>query len=211
MSAETSRRQTRPAGGRPARGRPPRGGEPAHIGPLLNATRAEAARALRLGPVDLELWRSVVGPRIAERTRPGSVRRQLLTVTVASAVWAQELSLLASDILARLAEAGLNVTGIRFVVGKLTRAELLRVAPPPPPPRAALPRDLSGRIEQIEDPELRAVIAEAARSSLALERPTSTTRAAPDPRSVASRNARSDPAGLAPSAASRRSRATRRD
>ena len=191
--------------------RPPRrGGEPAHIGPLLSATRAEAARALHLGPVDLDLWRRVVGPRIAERTRPGSVRRQVLTVTVASAVWAQELSLLSAEILARLGQAGIELGAIRFVVGKLSRAELGRVVPPPPPPRAALPRELKGRIEEIEDPELRAAIAEAASSSLALESATSAKRAAPVLRSAASGNARSGPAGPAPAGASRHSRAGRR-
>jgi hypothetical protein len=190
--------------------RPRRGGDPAHIGPLLSDTRAEAARALRLGPVDLELWRRVVGPRIADRTRPGSVRRQTLTVTVASAVWAQELSLLSAEILARLGQAGVELGAIRFVVGKLGRAELGPVVPPPPPPRTALPRELRGRIEEIEDPELRAAIAEAASSSLALERATSAKRSVPALRSAASGNARSGPAGPARVATLPNSRAGRR-
>jgi hypothetical protein len=188
--------------------RPRRGGEPAHIGPLLSASRSEAARALRLGPVDLELWRRVVGPRIADRTRPGSVRKGVLIVTVASAVWAQELSLLSSEILGRLAEAGVELSSIRFLVGKLQRAEVGRL-PPPPPPRAALPRELRGRIEGIEDPELRAAIAEAASSSLALERATSAKRAVPALRSAVSGNARSARAAPAPAAASPRRRAGR--
>ena len=191
------------------RSRRSRGGEPAHIGPLLAATREEAARATRLGPVDLDLWRGVVGPRIADRTRPGQLRRDVLTVTVASAVWAQELSLLKSEILERLQASGLKLAGIRFVVGKLTGPRMLVAPPSPPPPVAPLPRELRGRLDRIEDPELRAAIAEAAGLSLAQAPSSAAKPTAPGLRSAGPRSVRSGPADPAPRGVSRHTRATR--
>lgn len=47
-------------------------------------------------------WASIVGPAIAARTRPGTVRRGVLTVSVTDAILVQELTFGKKDIIARL-------------------------------------------------------------------------------------------------------------
>jgi predicted nucleic acid-binding Zn ribbon protein len=51
------------------------------------------------------VWSSTVGLTIAEAAQPTAERGGVLTVACAAAVWAQELDLMAPDILARLNEA----------------------------------------------------------------------------------------------------------
>ena len=69
----------------------------------------------------VEEWATLVGPQIAMVTEPESVTADgVLRVRVASAAWAQELSLMSPRVLARL-NAGRKgrVREIRWVVGKL--------------------------------------------------------------------------------------------
>src|SRR4029453_11781903 len=73
----------------PMSGRKPRNQEPTHVGALLGTGPLASS-----GLVDRERWRRIVGDRVAARTRPGRLRDGTLTIHVASAVWAQELSLL---------------------------------------------------------------------------------------------------------------------
>lgn len=47
-------------------------------------------------------WAAAAGPAIAEAARPTTERSGVLTVTCAAAVWAQELSLMAGELIARL-------------------------------------------------------------------------------------------------------------
>ena len=67
-------------------------------------------------------WGDAVGPGLSAAARPVGEREGVVTVACESAVWAQELELLGSDLLARLNERlgplgeGL-VTRLRFVVG----------------------------------------------------------------------------------------------
>lgn len=112
-----------------------------------------------------QTWRGVVGLRIANKTRPEFLDKQVLTVRVASPMWAQELSLLQGTILQRLAEAGLPVRQLRFRVGKV-EAPRTRKLPPQVAP-APLPAELTARLAQVEDPELQEAIARAAGYSLA--------------------------------------------
>jgi predicted nucleic acid-binding Zn ribbon protein len=68
------------------------------------------------------LWQEAAGPGLAPFAGPSSERDGVLTVACESAVWAQELELLAPDLLTRLntrleaAGAG-TLTRLRFVVG----------------------------------------------------------------------------------------------
>ncbi len=143
----------------------PRNRPPQHIGALLARVQQEAARAAGVGPVDRETWRQVVGDRIANRTMADRLQGDTLEVRVASSVWAQELSLLSADILARLHQRRIRVRRIRFKVGTIPELQgAERVAPPPDP--APIPAELSARLATVEDPELAAAIAEAARYSL---------------------------------------------
>jgi predicted nucleic acid-binding Zn ribbon protein len=49
-----------------------------------------------------ELWEQTVGPAVAQAARPTSEHAGTLTVTCSAAVWAQELSLMESQLLKRL-------------------------------------------------------------------------------------------------------------
>jgi predicted nucleic acid-binding Zn ribbon protein len=64
-------------------------------------------------------WKAVAGPRLADAAAPASERGGVVTVACESAVWAQELELLAPDLLAGM-EASLGARSVkqfRFVVG----------------------------------------------------------------------------------------------
>ena len=72
----------------------------------------------------VEAWPELVGPQIAAVTAPESVTPDgMLRVRVATAAWANELSLMSPKILARL-NAGRSgrVKEIRWVPGPLDRA-----------------------------------------------------------------------------------------
>jgi len=68
------------------------------------------------------LWPATAGPAVAASARPVGERDGIVTVACESAVWAQELELLAPDLVERL-NASLEVTRggrikrLRFVVG----------------------------------------------------------------------------------------------
>lgn len=142
----------------------PRG--PTLVGTLLDRSRDTAARAsgASIGP---DLWRRIVGARIAERTRPGRLRAGTLSVSVASAVWAHELSFFTEQIAVRAREAGLSVQSVRFYVAPM---DPVKSAPRrATAPQAPLPAELGARLDAVEDPDLRAAIADAARHWLAID------------------------------------------
>ncbi len=119
-------------------------------------------------------WQSVVGARIASRTSVGRVYRGSLTIYAASAAWANELTFLSDDILARLRGLGVKVTAVRFKVKDFGPPPVSRptnASPARPPRRVPLPASLEKRLALVDDPELRAAIAEAAALSLADYRP----------------------------------------
>lgn len=172
--------------------------KPASLGALL-ATSREAAARLAGTAIDREQWRRVVGERIAARTEPGPKRGRELTVFVASASWAQELSLLVNEIILRLKTANVYVDTIRFRVREIAAPLRDPAAPKPASRKAALPAKLSQQLAGIEDQELREAIAEAAALWLAREDPktapgsaTSAPPSARSPRAAESRTARSD-------------------
>ncbi len=176
---------------------------PASLGTLLASSRDAAARYAGTA-IDREQWRRVVGERIAQRTEPGPKRGRELTVFVASASWAQELSLLVNEIVARLKTVKVDVDNVRFRVRAI--AAPLRdeaAAPKRAERKAPLPSTLTRHLGEIEDDELREAIGEAASLWLALgpgrEAPpppqrgaTSTPPAARSPRAAESQSAHSD-------------------
>lgn len=173
--------------------------KPAALGSLLASSREAAARYAGTA-IDREQWRQIVGERIAARTEPGAKRGRELTVHVASASWAQELSLLVNEIVARLKAAGVNVDTVRFRVKEIATKARDPAARKPVYRKAALPGPLMHQLERIEDPELRDAIGEAAALWLALDeapskarattRPTSTPPNARVPRDAESQSAR---------------------
>lgn len=158
-------------------------GAPSRLGSLLESARASTLRSGRGHGIDRGVWERTVGSRVAERTDVGALRDGTLTVYAASAAWAQELSYLREDIVARLSAQGHPVRAIRFTVRQV-RSELpplvRRVAAVRGDP-AALPVDLQRRLAGIEDPELRAAVAEAAASSLELSAQRSRSRRSKKP------------------------------
>lgn len=59
-----------------------------------------------------EVWESAVGPAVAASARPTAEHDGVLTVTCAAAVWAQELDLMAAELIPRInAELGTESIG----------------------------------------------------------------------------------------------------
>jgi predicted nucleic acid-binding Zn ribbon protein len=79
---------------------------PRRLAVPVEAFTAELAPATTLARVH-QVWERVLGPAIAGSTRPSAERDGVLTVICESAVWAQELDLMGSELVARLnAELG---------------------------------------------------------------------------------------------------------
>ena len=62
------------------------------------------------------LWPEIAGAAVAAESAPASEREGIVTVECTGAVWAQELTLLEGDLLARLNPrlAGFQVRSLRF-------------------------------------------------------------------------------------------------
>ena len=120
-------------------------------------------------PIPLAEWRAAVGPRIADKARPIALERGVLVVKVVTSVWANELSMLTSQLVGRLSERGFEVKSFRFRVGPLDVIEGMpqqrdyRRVPPP----AELAPEIERSLAKVADDELRAAIEGAARASLA--------------------------------------------
>jgi predicted nucleic acid-binding Zn ribbon protein len=79
---------------------------PRRLAVPVEAFTAELAPATTLARVH-QVWERVLGPAIAGSARPSAERDGVLTVICESAVWAQELDLMAPELVARLnAELG---------------------------------------------------------------------------------------------------------
>ena len=90
----------------------------------LGAILQQAIKASRIN-VDLDAhrlwkeWKDVVGPLIAQNTRPGAIKEKFLLVNVSSAPWMQQLQFLKPELIKKLNETlGKEVVGdIRFKIG----------------------------------------------------------------------------------------------
>jgi hypothetical protein len=144
----------------------PRGDTPARLGELL--VGAETFIAQKSGSaIPREEWRRLVGARIANRTRVGRLQRGVLTLYVATSAWSNELNFLKQDLIAKLRSLGHEISDLRFLVDQIEskqpgRGPVLRQLQP----AAELPPDLLARLQTVDDPNLRAAIAQAARHSL---------------------------------------------
>ena len=139
-------------------------------GVIARAERSQRHEGSATRPsVSASDWEAAVGMRIADRAKPLELEAGVLTVRVATSVWASELSLLAGPILERLRDRGIQVRGLRCRVGEVPpplRPKALRAtfAVPPPLP---LPAALEGILASVDDEDLRSTIAAAARANLA--------------------------------------------
>jgi len=97
-------------------------------------------------------WPEIVGEVIARRTEIVSLKFHTAVVKVSGAMWIQELSLLKSQILARV-QARLgddSVRELRFVQGRLSRRERPKLRTVPRATRKSI------ELPELKDPELRA-------------------------------------------------------
>jgi hypothetical protein len=160
--------------GRPTRRRGKNRG-PETLGVLLSRASPDD-ESRRAAPLPPRAWYDAVGDRVARRTRPIRLERNVLTVRAATAVWAQELSFLAPTIIKKLAALGCPIESLRFVVGPVEAPS--RAAKPLPikkiPLARPLPKDLSATISRVDDPDLRRTIARAATANLAWQELTGT-------------------------------------
>jgi predicted nucleic acid-binding Zn ribbon protein len=74
----------------------------------LTSTLAPATTLARVQ----EIWEPTLGPAIATAARPTAEHDGVLTVTCVASVWAQELDLMASEVVARLNDE-LGIEAIR--------------------------------------------------------------------------------------------------
>jgi predicted nucleic acid-binding Zn ribbon protein len=74
---------------------------PRPLAAALESLTSALAPATTLARVQ-EIWERAAGPAIAAAARPTAEHRGVLTVTCAASVWAQELDLMAGELVPRL-------------------------------------------------------------------------------------------------------------
>lgn len=138
-------------------------------------TAKEGARTK--APFDEVTWRRVMGVQLAKRTRPHQIRKGVLWVRVETSAWAQELSLMANMLLAKVKRFRPEVTEIRFRVGPLepeARPPELSVAGRTIKP-APIPEKLAVELVHVDD-DVRNAIMNAAAANLAWQGAIAATR-----------------------------------
>ena len=93
---------------------------PRPLGDALSAAIAPLAPDTLLGAVQ-SAWARAVGERLAAQATPVSERDGVITVACRSATWAQELDLLAAEILEKVRSElpeGADLQGLRFSVAQ---------------------------------------------------------------------------------------------
>ncbi|MCX5839065.1 MAG: DUF721 domain-containing protein [Deltaproteobacteria bacterium] len=113
----------------------------------------------------LDLWMRSVGPQIAARTLPETVKRGTLYVRVSAPVWLYQLQFLKEEILRKFNELSgkEEIRSLFFSIGEIP-------SPPPgaadPPPALPIPAPLRKRdremmresLDAVRDPELREIL-----------------------------------------------------
>ena len=113
----------------------------------------------------LDLWTRAVGPQIAARTLPETLKRGTLYVRVSASVWLHQLQFLKEEILGKVNELSgkEEIHSLFFSIGEIP-------SPPrgaaDPPPAAPVPAPLRKRdremvresLDTVRDPELREIL-----------------------------------------------------
>lgn len=150
-------------------------GRPERIGAILRERIGALGWEHRLREEQVVTgWDAAVGPQIAAHARASHIANRRLTVVTENPVWTQQLSLLRTELLRRL--AGLfgpqAVAELYFVTGKLEPA-----TPPATPPPArrpapeALPETLERELDVIADAGVRESVRRLILTALADEPP----------------------------------------
>lgn len=139
-----------------------------------------------------EVWEEAVGPEVAKRSSPLSLRRGSLVVAVANAPWMQQLSFLRETIRDSVNRAlGQDlVREVRFRLGEAETGRGLREARVPPPwlgqpLDAATLATIDREVSSIADEELRGAVRQARVRAEQFRNFTGGPRAAPPPESSA--------------------------
>jgi predicted nucleic acid-binding Zn ribbon protein len=134
--------------------------------------RSGSRNALPLAAITAA-WPAAVGETVARNAWPARIARDgTLHVATSSSTWAFELDRLADEIGSRLhRELGeATPAKLRFAVGQLPepggQARAAQRPAPPTPVPAEVARDVDAAAASIADPELRELVARAARASL---------------------------------------------
>jgi predicted nucleic acid-binding Zn ribbon protein len=131
---------------------PPRRAKPEPLSVAMQPLIERLDREGHFGIVRLvKAWPEIVGEQIARRTEIASLKFHAATVKVSGAMWIQELSLMAPQILERIrAHLGDEVVReLRFVRGGISRRKPPRLRTVARAPRHAI------ELPELKDPELR--------------------------------------------------------
>ncbi|HLL24641.1 MAG TPA: DUF721 domain-containing protein [Kofleriaceae bacterium] len=129
---------------------------------------ADRVRAERL----VTEWTELVGPKIAQRTRPDGIHERILYIEVATSTWLQELNLLRPQLLGglveRLGEPRL-FDDLKFRLAGRRPRSAVSLPPPrgfkrpdkplPPPATGAARESIVREVSSVDDAELRELIA----------------------------------------------------
>ncbi len=108
---------------------------PHRVGDLLTAAVPALAERMLAGQIQRE-WEAIVGPALAQRSRPSALDRGVLEIRADNSPWLMELEMRGGEILGALARRyGRSVVSLRFVLGAVPPA-------PAPPARRRSPAPL---------------------------------------------------------------------
>jgi hypothetical protein len=113
----------------------------------------------------INLWTRAVGPQIAARTLPETVKRGTLYVRVSAPVWLHQLQFLKEEILGKVNELSEKeeIRNLFFSIGEippppLGAADPLQAIPVPKPLRKRDREMMRESLDAVRDPELRGIL-----------------------------------------------------
>ena len=112
----------------------------------------------------IDLWKRAVGPQIAARTLPETLKRGTLYVRVSAAVWLHQLQFLKEEIISKCNELSgkEEIRSLFFSIGEIPSPPREAADPPPavvPPPLRKRDREMMHEsLNAVRDPELREIL-----------------------------------------------------
>jgi hypothetical protein len=125
--------------------KPARVSAPHRVGDLLTAAVPALAERMLADAIQRE-WEALVGPTLAQRSRPGSLDRGVLEIRADNSPWLMELEMRAGEILEVLTRRyGRSVLSLRFALGAV---------PPAPAPSVRRRSPAAARLSEEESREI---------------------------------------------------------